>query len=270
MQLLLQAARNREANNVEKLNCFLILVSFEFKSYFQSKKKELVSKKICGFTVYGYKYKTMQRLFNEIFLEKAYNFYFKNDNPVILDCGSNIGVAILFFKKKYPNSTIVGFEPNPFAFDALNKNMVVNKQDVTCLSCGLADEAKAIDFYLEEEGSLTGSIHEKRGENQKFEVNVVKLSDYITRYQPDLVKMDIEGAETLVLTDLVKTNTLYIPKEYIVEYHHPSQYHLKLASFLGHFEKAGFDYNLKTNYNKPGDCQDVLIHFYKKSLIQQL
>ena len=270
MELSIQAAKKKRASKYDKLKSFFVLLSLEFKSYLHGTKNGLVKKNIDGYTIYGYKYRTLQWLYNEVFLKKEYDFFYKKDNPVILDCGSNIGFAILFLKKKYPSATIIGFEPNPHAFDALNKNITVNKlENVSTHPVGLADEEKTIDFYLGGEGSLIGSINEKRGGQQKFDVKVVKLSDYIIKHQPDLVKMDIEGAETLVLADLVKTNTLGMPKEFIVEYHHNIEGNSQFASFLSHFEQAGFDYNLKTNYNKLDDFQDIVIHFYKKNLINK-
>lgn len=270
MELFVQAAKNRKSSFGDKARAFGVLLGIEVKSLFHKKKKgALVSKNIYGYKVYGYKYRTLQWLFNEVFLKKEYDFHFKQDNPVILDCGSNVGFAILYLKKRYPNATIIGFEPNPHAFEALNKNISTNKlQNVSTHQLGLADEEKTIDFYLGGEGSLVGSINEKRGGAQKFEVKVVKLSDFILQYNPDLVKMDIEGAENLVLVDLVKSHTLGKPKEYIIEYHHNIQSKSQLSSFLEHFEKAGFDYNLKTNYTKVDDFQDIVIHFYKKDLLK--
>ena len=43
----------------------------------------------------------LRYMFNDIFLEACYFFRADTDRPLILDCGSNIGMSILFFKKLY-------------------------------------------------------------------------------------------------------------------------------------------------------------------------
>ena len=59
----------------------------------------------------------MRYLYREVFAEREYWFATDNPRPVILDCGSNIGMAILFFKSLYPDAEIVAFEPAPWACD---------------------------------------------------------------------------------------------------------------------------------------------------------
>lgn len=52
-------------------------------------------------------------LFNELFADACYSFRAQTDSPLIFDCGSNIGLSILFFKKLYPKARVIGFEPDP-------------------------------------------------------------------------------------------------------------------------------------------------------------
>jgi FkbM family methyltransferase len=42
-------------------------------------------------------------------------------SPYIIDAGANIGLSIIYFKKKYPNSKIVAFEPDKLIFNILKK-----------------------------------------------------------------------------------------------------------------------------------------------------
>jgi hypothetical protein len=55
-------------------------------------------------------------LFGEIFMDASYFFHTDNDRPLIFDCGSNIGMSVLFFKKLYQNARIIAFEPDPATF----------------------------------------------------------------------------------------------------------------------------------------------------------
>src|SRR5690348_10496292 len=62
-------------------------------------------------------------LFRELFLEACYFFQPETDSPIIFDCGSNIGMSLLFFKKLYPNARISAFEPDPYTFVILERNV---------------------------------------------------------------------------------------------------------------------------------------------------
>ena len=61
-------------------------------------------------------------MFFDIFIKKSYEFKSKSETPVIIDCGSNIGLSVLYFKKIYPNSIIKAFEPDKEIFKILEKN----------------------------------------------------------------------------------------------------------------------------------------------------
>ena len=64
----------------------------------------------------------------EIFIDKIYEFICNNDNPVIVDCGSNYGTSILYFKQLYPNAHIVGVEADPYIFEILESNIDKQKK----------------------------------------------------------------------------------------------------------------------------------------------
>lgn len=49
---------------------------------------------------------SFRHLFYEIFATGSYFFQSDSANPLIFDCGANIGMSILFFKKLYPNARI--------------------------------------------------------------------------------------------------------------------------------------------------------------------
>ncbi len=112
------------------------------------------------------------------------------------------------------------------------------------------------------------SLYQERLPRQEAEVAVTKLSQYINE-PVDLLKMDIEGAETAVLNDLQKSEKLSLINKMIIEYHH----HLEedednLSSFLGTLESAGFGYQLQSKLSRPLQSkiyQDILIYAYRKA-----
>ena len=42
--------------------------------------------------------------YKEIFEENIYQFYSSSESPVIIDCGANMGLSVLYFAEKYPKA----------------------------------------------------------------------------------------------------------------------------------------------------------------------
>ena len=49
----------------------------------------------------------------DIFVRRIYHFESHRSDPLIIDCGSNIGLSILYFVSTYPSSRVIAFEPDP-------------------------------------------------------------------------------------------------------------------------------------------------------------
>jgi tRNA1(Val) A37 N6-methylase TrmN6 len=61
--------------------------------------------------------------FEEVFIQKIYDVALPFAPKTIIDAGSNIGLASLFFKWKYPDAEIVSFEIEANNFELLQKNV---------------------------------------------------------------------------------------------------------------------------------------------------
>ncbi len=251
----------------EKWSLFKTLFSLRYYTEIRKREDKVVTLKIFGFTVTGSSYYELLYLFREIFIEPQYDFQFDGEAPTIIDCGANIGMATLFFKKKFPLCKILAFEPNPEVFTLLKKNVADNKlKDVEIVNAGLSNEEGTIDFYVDVKNSLISSIERNRGEGKPIKINLNRLSKVIEGKKFDFAKVDIEGAEWKVITDLDQSNVIQNIKQYAFEYHHNiPEAGFQLSSFLNVFEKNGYKYNLKTSYEMPGDFQDISIRFFKKN-----
>ncbi len=251
---------------VEKMRVFYTLIGLQIKYSLHKKPGKVVSHRIFGYTVSGYDYGVLLFLFREIFLSGSYYFKTSTKSPVIIDCGANIGMAMLYFKKLYPQARIIAFEPNAGAFALLQKNIADNNlQDVTAINAALSNEKGQMRFYMgANEASVVGSLRADRGLGGEVMVDTTLLSDYLTEHRPDMVKIDVEGAETLILEDLVNTETLPLADRYVIEYHHQIDGEkARLSAFLRTFEANGFNYVLNAPATEPGDYQDVLLHCYR-------
>jgi len=226
-------------------------------------------------------YSTFYGLFRTIFVLKEYSFTAKKD-PVIIDCGSNIGMSILYFKKYFPGAKITAFEPNPGAFLLLQKNISCNGlKDITAVNAALTDKETMVSFYVEKDddfslgSSLTNRLQVKGKEQEKITVRGVKLSSYVDT-SVDLLKIDIEGSEQEVLEELDKEDKLRYVNEMIVEYHfdHMDTKNL-LENVLEILHKNSFEYVIRSKKDAPLNLYklkpyNLIIFAYKRDSTRNL
>ncbi len=248
----------------QKIHLIFVIIKLSFLKLF-AKNQSPVKIRIFGFEVVNYNHRLLDYLIKEVFVGFEYKFKAETSKPIIYDCGANIGLATLFFKWIYPEATIYAFEPQTVTFGFLEQNIKNNNlSNVFCYNLALSDSDGVITFYESENQNLMGSILENRVEGRKIEVQTKKLSDFLTS-KADLIKIDVEGAERLIINDLEannKLNSKFIG-QMIMEYHHkiPKQ-KSSLGHFLKSFEDNGFEYQIRTNFQNLDSFQDILIHFY--------
>lgn len=261
------SSKKLEGSFSERRQAFFILHRLSKREYKKVKEGELIKENILGFTFFSYDYWSLNYLFKEIFISKEYKFKTDEEEPLIFDCGANIGMSILYFKKMFPKSKIIAFEPNPHSWALLKKNLESNKlKDIECHNLGLFDSETEVPFHIgNNPGSLIASYNQNRGGDQFIKIKTARLSQFLNRYESiDLVKMDIEGAEVSVINEICDSQALNKVKEFIIEYHHNLQGEIScLSEFLRKFEDEGFKYNIRANFSRPRSFQDILIHFYK-------
>ena len=142
-----------------------------------------------------------QRIYKHIFHDKQYDYCTDKESPYIIDCGSNIGVSVLFFKSRYPNAKIICFEPDVRVFSILEQNIKHNNlADVKTINAAVANVEGMINFF----GQLEAGSADSRGnstielwgsqriENGSAQVPAVKLSNYIHSHVA-LLKLNISS-----------------------------------------------------------------------------
>ncbi|MDD5559542.1 FkbM family methyltransferase [Candidatus Methylomirabilis sp.] len=225
---------------------------------------------IFGFTVKFFDYSVFLFLFEEIFICKQYDFKATSYRPVILDCGSNIGMSLLYFKRVYPDCVLVAFEADRKTFELLKENVQGNKlRDVILVNRAVLDRTGPVEFYSDPglPGSLAMSANPERGLKARTMIEAITLSEYL-HSEIDFLKMDIEGAEGRVLRELADRNKLKLVKEMVFEYHHherPAED--ALSGVLAILEQNGFGYEICDMIPPPfqrGRFRGMLIYAYQK------
>lgn len=184
-----------------------------------------------GCRIYYHNQESVDQTIDEIFREKPYHFETDKKQPLIIDAGSNIGIATLFFKQQYPDSNILCFEPDPEAFKLLKKNVTCNHlEDVKLINAALSDQEGEVNFfgqvYMKDADARGNSLIDtwglQRQRNDTIKVQAVKLSSYINQ-EVDFLKIDIEGAEQRVLEELEQADKLKFIKHMSLEVHMAEQ-----------------------------------------------
>lgn len=211
-------------------------------------------------------------MFDCMFLEREYEFRARHGRPRIVDCGSNVGLSLLWFKRQYPESRILAFEPDLAAFAMLQRNAAqFGWQDVELHNQAVLDKAGTVDFYVDPQqpASVLSSVHPGCGLRTVRPVEAVPLSSFITE-QVDLLKLDIEGAEHAVLEELAQAGKLPLVREIILEYHHHLQggEEDRFSHMLRLLEDHGFGYELSSYPARPFQPRRfscVMVYAYRKS-----
>lgn len=167
--------------------------------------------------------------YKELFEDEIYNFKADTSKPFIIDCGANIGLSVLYFKKLYPESTVLAFEPDNDNYNLLQKNIAQNAlQNVECRAHAVWIHNDTITFASD--GTQGSQIAQKDMAKNVIQVKAERLADLLKSKKVDFLKIDIEGAEVDVLKDCEPY--LGNVQHLFVEYHGKAEETDKLTQLL--------------------------------------
>jgi FkbM family methyltransferase len=190
-------------------------------------------------------------LLHEIFVNAEYDFEPRTARPRIVDCGANIGMAVLFFKARYPDADVLAFEPNPAAFELLKRNIDANRLDsVVAEKAAVTEHSGTATLFrhLTDPSSVVASLDRSWGGDASEEVRAVRLSDRING-TVDFLKLDIEGGEYAVIRDLVNTGVIRWVREAVIEFHHVADQPDAVDRMTDSLRATGFDLAVKAHAN---------------------
>jgi FkbM family methyltransferase len=179
--------------------------------------------------------------FNELFRDQIYQFKPSTSSRLILDCGANMGLSVLYFSKNYPDHQIIAFEPEKMIFDVLQENVeTFQLKNVALHNKAVWTKAETLKFYSD--GGMGGRVNEEYSNSKPVLIDAVPLSDFISE-EVDFLKLDIEGAEDEVLRHC--GDSLHDVKHIFFEYHNKVQKRQSLHELLTLVHKQGFKYYIK-------------------------
>jgi FkbM family methyltransferase len=141
-----------------------------------------------------------------------------SEGMTYVDVGANIGHhALIAASRVGERGAIHAFEPAPAMFEALRRNMRRNGcRNVSCNNCALGDQQGVAQFYLSDishscANSLARTVHVT---DRQVSISVRTLDDYAVAAainRLDVLKVDVEGAELMVLRGAERTISQFQP-----------------------------------------------------------
>ncbi len=157
---------------------------------------------------------------------------------IYIDCGANTGQVLISFLDKNNDLECHIFEPQPELENPL-KQLIKDRADasITFYNKAVWIKNEPLDFYLATEwgdnfkgGSTLLSNHNQNLSKVDFEkpvqVNAIDFDEWFqdtikpTKDDYIILKMDIEGAEYLVLEKMVQSKSISFVSELVIEFHH--------------------------------------------------
>jgi len=128
---------------------------------------------------------------------------------VVLDVGANIGSWSALAAELLPDASIHAFEPVPETFRALAAQAAALGGRVQAHAFGLADRDGEIELnVVEDDATLSSIVALHRGAQRRVACRMRRGDAFLAEQgiaHVDLLKIDVEGAEPLVLAGLVET-----------------------------------------------------------------
>ncbi len=197
----------------------------------------------------------------EIFSENCYYYELEKDDPLIIDAGAHIGMATLYFKTLFPLSRIIAFEPVPYNFRILEKNIHENQLDnVELFQAVVAPKGGLLRIQepIGEGAWRSGAGIIPKGwkgiqDNQEIKVEAIGIQD-ILREKIDIFKMDIEGMEYEVIRNagpLIRN-----VKNWIIEAH-PRKDH-RIEEIVKILQQNGYKLEISKDKSSLGEGLSVI------------
>jgi FkbM family methyltransferase len=122
---------------------------------------------------------------------------------IVWDIGANIGLYTAKFAAKVePSGHVVAFEPSPRNVEVLRARFTDTNR-VTICPVALADQPGTATFYANgDSNGTTDSLVERTADAVPHQVEIRRGDEFLQRFPPNVIKIDVEGFELEVLRGL--------------------------------------------------------------------
>lgn len=160
-------------------------------------------------------------------------------DDTIVELGAGMGLGSILAMKQGARKAIA-LEPNPHMLEVITRNAEANKVDVeTVQGCIVPGQTQGETTYHLTEEHWSSNIFDYRVEDrlQSLALPVVDVSELLKKYQPQILAVDIQGAELGLFSGL----NLDSVRDIILVTHTPLIGEKATAETLATITRAGFE-----------------------------
>jgi FkbM family methyltransferase len=136
-------------------------------------------------------------------------------DSLVIDCGGYIGDYTAEILLRYGCKVIL-FEPCPTFYEQCRERFKDDKR-VTVLSQGLGRENGFKKLYVNKDA--TSVFKDWAKSDEVFDVEIIKLSEFIKDKKIDCLKLNCEGSEYEIIDELYKSGKIRDINEILVQFH---------------------------------------------------
>ncbi len=176
--------------------------------------------------------------FSEIFVNRQYAFEPAVAEPVIIDCGGNVGVSAVWFKLNYPGCQLTVYEPDPDLAAIAQRNLERAGFGGVCVraeAVWIADGPVSFCKTGDDKGKIAS---EGKASYPAFDFTA-RLPE-----QVELIKLDVEGAEYPILDRLCETGAIARVRCVVCEFHVWRDKTDDLLRTLGKLRASGMNFSM--------------------------
>lgn len=150
------------------------------------------------------RYDTSDRsVYEQVFVEKQYEFPELDNVEFIIDAGANIGLASVYLLTKYPKAQVIAIEPDPENLAIAELNLRPFGSRCHLIEGAIWHTSSSLSIQRSDQGHWATSVSEEtnRGDSKVQGFTINEITSRFGFDKIDLLKVDIEGAELPLFRD---------------------------------------------------------------------
>ena len=186
-------------------------------------------------------------------------------HPNFIDIGSAQGYYSLLAAKAGAN--VIAIDPDPISLNSIRENLLLNndiEDRVRTLALGIGEKESRMTFYIDRRGIYAPSLKRTvKGLREEIEIPIRSLSSLILDEKiipsPNIIKIDVEGAEGLVINGMRRMlSSENRPSDIFIEIHkkYLPMFGMPAEKVMREIEK--YKYNLISHWDRRSE---ILCHF---------